>query len=148
MTSTAPTTVVVVASIQASSVMLDPAANEAKFVPLIREAAGRGAKFIVLPETAITGYLSQDLHTVWQIPGRPLEFERGVDPAPFAETNDGPLMQRMGDLSYVGELAGSIAALVVNNARINAAKKALAVHSGAAENAARRSPPAHAAQVA
>jgi len=91
-----------VASVQMASLMADPAANEARATTLIREAAATGAKFIVLPETAIQGYLSQDLKTVWHAPGRPRSEEtyaNGVDPADFAETCDGPMMQRFSALS-------------------------------------------------
>src|SRR5262245_55739744 len=50
-----------VAAIQCSSGLGDAEANRKKLTALIKEAAGEGAKIIVLPETAITGYLSQDL---------------------------------------------------------------------------------------
>ena len=49
-----------VASIQAPSVFKDTQANIKLFTTLIKEAASKGAKFIVLPEAAITGYASQD----------------------------------------------------------------------------------------
>jgi predicted amidohydrolase len=84
---------VVVASVQMASVLGDTAANVARIVPLVEEAAAEGAKFIVLPETAIQGYTSQDLETVWHIPNRPLMFGHGLDPEPHAETSDGPTVQ-------------------------------------------------------
>ena len=42
---------------------------------MVREAARNGAKFIVLPEASITGYLSQDLKTNWNAKGRQLRNE-------------------------------------------------------------------------
>ena len=80
-----------VAAIQCSSDLGKVAANTTKLAALIREAAAKGAKIVVLPEAAITGYLSQELKTNWHIAGRPIEsvFE-GLDPAPFAESVPGP----------------------------------------------------------
>ena len=44
-----------------------------------------------MPETSITGYLSQDLKTNWHIAGRPIEKEfKGKNPAGFAEQVPGP----------------------------------------------------------
>src|SRR5262249_57744152 len=55
------------------------------------EAARRGAKIVVLPETAVTGYLSQDLKENWHVKGLPLDDSfTGKDPAGFAETVPGP----------------------------------------------------------
>ena len=80
-----------VAAIQCSSDLGKVAENTTKLTELVKEAAGKGAKIIVLPEAAITGYLSQDLKTNWHVDGRPMEtvFE-GLDPAPFAEPVPGP----------------------------------------------------------
>ncbi|HSQ58346.1 MAG TPA: carbon-nitrogen hydrolase family protein, partial [Gemmata sp.] len=51
-----------------------------------KEAAKNGAKFVVLPETAITGYVSQDLRTNWHVKGMPIEARfLGKDPKGFAE---------------------------------------------------------------
>jgi apolipoprotein N-acyltransferase len=47
-----------VAAVQCSSDLGDVAANTAKLTALIREAAANGAKIVVLPEAAISGYLS------------------------------------------------------------------------------------------
>jgi predicted amidohydrolase len=112
------TTKVKVAAIQCSSDLGAVEDNRQKLTALVREAASNGAKIIVLPETAITGYLSQDLKTNWHVAGRPLEapFE-GRDPAEAAETVPGastehfcalakelqiyltiPLLERVGDL--------------------------------------------------
>ncbi len=80
-----------VAAVQCSSVLGDVDGNRKKLTALVSEAAGEGAKIIVLPEAAITGYLSQDLKTNWRLKGWPIEKEfRGKDPLPFAETIPGP----------------------------------------------------------
>jgi predicted amidohydrolase len=80
-----------VAVIQCSSELGAVAANTKKLTTLVTEAATNGAKIIVLPETAITGYLSQDLQTNWQRPGWPIAPAfTGKDPRPFAETVPGP----------------------------------------------------------
>ncbi len=85
------TKTVKVAAIQCPSDLGKVAANTNKLTTLIKEAAGHGAKIVVLPEAAITGYLSQDLKTNWQVPGRPIEkVFVGLDPAPFAEPVPGP----------------------------------------------------------
>lgn len=52
---------------------------------VIDQAADRSAKIVVMPETAITGYASQDLSTIWHVPGYPLnKLFKGLDPTPFA----------------------------------------------------------------
>jgi predicted amidohydrolase len=80
-----------VAAIQCSSVLGDVDGNRKKLTALISEAAGEGAKIIVLPEAAVTGYLSQDLKTNWHLKGWPIETEfRGKDPLPSAEPVPGP----------------------------------------------------------
>jgi predicted amidohydrolase len=80
-----------VAAVQCSSDLGAVAQNTRKLTELIREAARNGTKIIVLPETAITGYLSQDLKTNWHVPGRPLDSDfSGLDPARFAEEVPGP----------------------------------------------------------
>jgi predicted amidohydrolase len=80
-----------VAAIQCSSDLGAVENNRRKLTELIREAAGRGVKIIVLPETAITGYISQDLHTNWHVRGQPLEPAfRGRNPSSAAETVPGP----------------------------------------------------------
>ena len=107
-----------VAAIQCSSDLGAVDANRQKLAALVRQAAAKGAKIVVLPETAITGYVSQDLRQNWHLPGRPIEPAfRGRDPLPFAETVPGvsseqfcalakelkiyltiPLLERVGDL--------------------------------------------------
>lgn len=80
-----------VAAVQCSSDLGAVEANRAKLAGLAEEAARQGAKIIVLPETAVTGYLSQDLKTNWHLPGWPLERTfRGKDPLPTAEPVPGP----------------------------------------------------------
>lgn len=81
-----------VAAIQCSSDLADVQGNRRKLTALVEEAARNGAKIIVLPETSITGYLSQDLKTNWQLKGWPLDraFAKGLDPTPNAETVPGP----------------------------------------------------------
>lgn len=81
-----PTTVKV-AAVQCSSQLGDVAGNTKKLTELVKEAAANGAKIVVLPEAAITGYLSQDGKTNWRVKGRPMEavYVNGKDPAGFAE---------------------------------------------------------------
>lgn len=80
-----------VAAVQCPSDLGDIDANTRRLTRLIETAAAAGAKFVVLPETAITGYLSQDLKTNWHLPDWPLEkVFAGKDPRPFAQTVPGP----------------------------------------------------------
>jgi predicted amidohydrolase len=80
-----------VAAIQCSSELGEVKVNVAKLTPLIREAANAGAKIVVLPETAITGYLSQDLKTNWRLPDWPIDPDfHGKHPADGAEHIPGP----------------------------------------------------------
>src|SRR3954466_16227725 len=95
-----PPKTVKVAAIQCSSDLGDINGNRRKLTKLIEEAAGNGAKIIVLPEAAITGYLSQDLKTNWRIPGWPIEAAfAGKDPAGFAEPVPGPSTEHFGALA-------------------------------------------------
>ncbi len=80
-----------VAAVQCSSILGDIEANRNKITSLVTEAAKNGAKIIVLPETCITGYLSQDLKTNWHIEGKPIEKAyKGKNPQGFAEEIPGP----------------------------------------------------------
>src|SRR5262245_10090998 len=80
-----------VAALQGSSDLRAVEANQQKLTALVREAAREEAKIVVLPETSVTGYLSQDLRTNWHLPGWPIEREfLGKDPRPFAEPVPGP----------------------------------------------------------
>jgi predicted amidohydrolase len=89
-----------VAAVQCSSDLGAVDANRKKLTKLVREAARNGAKIIVLPETAITGYLSQDLRTNWHLKGWPLEKGfKGKDPAPYAETVPGPSTRHFANLA-------------------------------------------------
>jgi len=79
-----------VAAIQCSSEFADVAANTRKLTALVRQAAAGGATIVVLPEAAITGYVSQDLSVNWHIPGRPIDRSfRGRDPADVAQSVPG-----------------------------------------------------------
>ncbi len=79
------------AAVQAVSKMGQPAANRLHLEKLVREAAGRGAKVIVLPEAAITGYMSSDLKTAWQVDEREVtEGLKGISPERVAESVPGP----------------------------------------------------------
>ena len=80
-----------VAAVQCSSGLGTVESNREKLTGLVTEAATQGAKIIVLPETAITGYLSQDLRTNWQLKNWPIAAAfAGKDPLPFAEMVPGP----------------------------------------------------------
>eukprot|EP01083_Nonionella_stella_P205603 748577_1 len=96
--STKPKTVKV-ASIQAPSIFKDTQANIKLFTKLIKEAASKGAKFIVLPEASITGYASQDFKHSWCIPtsSRRVHLDKttftGHDPEPYAELKYGKMIE-------------------------------------------------------
>lgn len=95
----APATVRV-AAIQFVSEFGQPEQNRQRLAPLIRQAAGQGAKIVVLPETAITGYMSHDLKKTWQTDGRkPSEGLEGVDPKDAAEAVPGPSTELFGKLA-------------------------------------------------
>ena len=54
----------------------------------------------MLPETAITGYLSQDSKTNWRLPGRPIDRHfQGKDPRGFAESVPGESTKHFCDLA-------------------------------------------------
>ena len=89
-----------VAAIQCSSIFGDDAANRQKLTALIEQAASNGAKIVVLPEAAISGYLSQDLHTNWHLRGWPMDSSyTGRDPSAVAETVPGPSTRQFGALA-------------------------------------------------
>lgn len=88
------------AAIQAHSRFGEPAANREKLGQLVRQAARHGARVIVLPETAVTGYLADDLKQAWQLPGRELSPGlTGVDPREAAEAVPGPSCEFFGKLA-------------------------------------------------
>lgn len=96
---TRPATVLV-AAVQCYSRFGDPQGNRKKLVRLVRRAASRGAKIVVLPETAVTGYLSADLKRTWQTGGRTTsEGLKGVDPKDAAETVPGASTKAFGKLA-------------------------------------------------
>eukprot|EP00929_Paragymnodinium_shiwhaense_P101825 TRINITY_DN6500_c0_g1_i1.p1 TRINITY_DN6500_c0_g1~~TRINITY_DN6500_c0_g1_i1.p1 ORF type:complete len:369 (+),score=42.88 TRINITY_DN6500_c0_g1_i1:74-1108(+) len=65
----------------------------------IRKAAGEGAKIAVLPETSVTGYLSQDLQTNWGLPGRPQSYPKVLDPTDYAQNRTGPAVRQLAALA-------------------------------------------------
>jgi predicted amidohydrolase len=73
-----------VAAVQFSSDMGTIQKNTEKAVKLCKEAAQNGAKFIVLPEAAITGYLSQDLQYNWHLEEWPINrLFKSKDPVSY-----------------------------------------------------------------
>jgi predicted amidohydrolase len=89
-----------VAAIQFISEFAKPAENRKALEPLIREAARNGAKIIVLPETAITSYMSHDIATTWQVGKRPLSAGlQGISPKAAAETVPGESTQAFAALA-------------------------------------------------
>ncbi|KAH3768070.1 carbon-nitrogen hydrolase family protein [Pelomyxa schiedti] len=89
-----------VAAIQVSSDLANTPKNIEKIVPLCEEAAANGAKFIVLPECALTGYLSQDLKINWHLPGRSLHSKfTGLNPEPHALRVSSPEVKSFGPLA-------------------------------------------------
>jgi len=80
-----------VAAVQCSSDLGEVEANTRKLTHLVWAAARNGAKIVVLPEAAVTGYLSQDLKTTWHLKGWPINPKfQGKDPKGFAEEVPGP----------------------------------------------------------
>ncbi len=89
-----------VAAIQAVSEMAKPAENREHLEMLVRQAAKNGAKVIVLPETAITGYMSTDLETTWRIEGRrTTRGLKGIHPKDYAETARGESVKHFSALA-------------------------------------------------
>ena len=76
-----------VAAIQSPSGFGRPEINRRELDGAVRRAASAGAAIVVLPETAVTGYMSLDLKQTWQVGNRPVsEGLAGVDPRDAAET--------------------------------------------------------------
>ena len=89
-----------VAAVQFISQWAKPAENRKALEPLVREAAKRGAKIVVLPETAVTAYMSHDLRRTWQVDARPLTRGlQGVSPEGLAETVPGESTRVFGALA-------------------------------------------------
>jgi predicted amidohydrolase len=92
-----------VAAIQFRSEFNNPDDNRKRLDPLIREAAKNGAKIVVLPETAITGYTSEDFLTIWHLDGWPIDKRfKGIDPTKSADTVPGTSTEMFSKLA--GEL--------------------------------------------
>lgn len=95
-----PAATVRVAAIQFVSRWAAPEANRKALVPLIRQAAEGGAKIVVLPETAISSYMSHDIRLTWQLPNRAVsEGLVGRSPADVAETVPGPSTEQFAALA-------------------------------------------------
>ncbi len=89
-----------VAAVQFISAWAKPAENRKALEPLVREAAKRGAKIVVLPETAVTAYMSHDLRRTWQVDAKPLTRGlQGVSPEGLAETVPGESTRVFGALA-------------------------------------------------
>ncbi len=89
-----------VAAVQFISDWGNPAGNRKGLEPLIREAAKQEAKIIVLPETAITGYMPIDLKKTWQVGEQELsDGLQGVSPKDAAETVPGDSTKAFGSLA-------------------------------------------------
>eukprot|EP00658_Telonema_sp_P-2_P079550 TRINITY_DN7715_c0_g1_i3.p1 TRINITY_DN7715_c0_g1~~TRINITY_DN7715_c0_g1_i3.p1 ORF type:complete len:405 (+),score=82.18 TRINITY_DN7715_c0_g1_i3:229-1443(+) len=88
---------VVVALVQCSSDIGEVEQNLQKLEARVRDAAADGAKIVVLPETSVTGYLSQDVN--WGLTERRQAFSRSLDPRKFAEDRNGESVSRMAALA-------------------------------------------------
>ena len=92
-----------VAAVQFMSEFGAPELNRRRLETYVRQAAAHGAKIVVLPETAITGYMSYDLKITWRDGDRPLSSGlRGVAASVHAETASGPSVEAFCNLA--GEL--------------------------------------------
>ncbi len=81
-----PPNTFLVAAIQAASEFGQPEHNRKKLERTVAEAAQRGAQVVVLPETAVTGYMSEDIKQTWRVDDRPLAAGlTGIDPKDAAE---------------------------------------------------------------
>lgn len=86
-----------VAAVQFISRWANPENNRRSLEPLVRQAAAAGAKIVVLPETAITGYMSHDIRLTWQAGGAKLtDGLQGVSPKDVAETVPGESTKILG----------------------------------------------------
>ncbi|MFH1707448.1 MAG: nitrilase-related carbon-nitrogen hydrolase [Planctomycetota bacterium] len=89
-----------VAAIQFVSAFGKPAENRRGLEKLIRQAAGGGARIVVLPEAAISGYMTHDLRQSWQVGDRSASpGVYGITPASVAETVPGPSTDAFGALA-------------------------------------------------
>ena len=95
-----PRETVRVAAVQFISEMGQPERNRPRLEKYVRQAAKNGAKIVVLPETAITGYMSQDIRTTWQVGSRKVsDGLRGISPENVAETVPGASTQAFSKLA-------------------------------------------------
>jgi predicted amidohydrolase len=89
---------VLCAAIQFASELGRVECNRTGLLRMARRAAGRGAKLIVMPETAVQGYASQNHRTVWARPDFPnITTEKSL--AGFAETVPGDSTRAFGAVS-------------------------------------------------
>lgn len=89
-----------VAAVQFISRWGKPAENRKGLEALIREAAQKGAKIVVLPETAIPAYMSHDIRLTWQLEGRRVTSGLlGASPKDVAETVPGESTKAFGALA-------------------------------------------------
>jgi hypothetical protein len=89
-----------VAAVQFISRWAKPDENRKNLEPLVREAAKNGAKIVVLPETAISSYMSHDIRLTWQVGDRPIMADlQGVSPKDVAETVPGESTRIFGKLA-------------------------------------------------
>lgn len=95
-----PAATVRVAAVQFISLWAKPAENRKALEPLVREAAKNGAKIVVLPETAITAYMSHDIRLTWHMDGwRMTRGLQGLSPKGYAETVPGESTRAFGELA-------------------------------------------------
>ena len=95
-----PPKTVRVAAVQFISQWAKLAENRKALERLVREAAGHDAKIVVLPETAIPGYMSHDIRTTWQVGDRPLSVGlEGISPKTIAESVPGESTKAFGSLA-------------------------------------------------
>jgi predicted amidohydrolase len=79
------------AAVQVASEFGNPERNRQRLGDLVAQAARAGAQVVVLPEAAVTGYLSEDLKQTWRVGDRPVSGGlKGVDPHEAAEPVPGP----------------------------------------------------------
>ncbi|HET6427078.1 MAG TPA: nitrilase-related carbon-nitrogen hydrolase [Phycisphaerae bacterium] len=89
-----------VAAVQCDSEFGDPEKNRKALSSWIYNAARAGADIVVLPETAVTGYMSPDLKRTWQVGDRPITPGlTGVDPRAAAEPVPGPSTRFFAELA-------------------------------------------------
>jgi predicted amidohydrolase len=107
-----------VAAIQCSSDLGEIEKNSKKLEELTIQAAKEGAKIVVWPETAVTGYLSQDNKENWHLKNWPIESQfTGKDPTPFAESKDGKSVKRFAKLAKEQGIYLTIPFLEIENGK-------------------------------